>query len=136
MVHLPARSENILKREHDFKAISKRLKVETVVVGAGLDFGAWWASPELLSSVSWPLSAHLAAIIHLQCVSILAAHQHDHTWFFGDLNYRVELPFDKAVTLYKQRQFGTCFCCILAHHISLLLRVRFFEQETCLLQTK
>lgn len=33
-------------------------------------------------------------------------HAHDHVFFFGDANYRVELPFDRACELVKQRNFA------------------------------
>jgi hypothetical protein len=38
-------------------------------------------------------------------------HAHDHVWFFGDVNYRIDLPYDRVVALYKQKQFGA----IMAH---------------------
>jgi hypothetical protein len=38
-------------------------------------------------------------------------HSFDHVFFFGDLNYRIDLPFDRVVTLYKQKQWSG----ILAH---------------------
>jgi len=38
-------------------------------------------------------------------------HQHDHVWLLGDMNYRVDLPYDRVVTLYNQRNFAA----IVAH---------------------
>lgn len=38
-------------------------------------------------------------------------HGHDHVFFFGDANYRVELPFERAVELVNGKQFGA----IMAH---------------------
>jgi hypothetical protein len=38
-------------------------------------------------------------------------HAHDHVFFFGDANYRVELPFERAVSLVKSKQYGS----IMAH---------------------
>lgn len=38
-------------------------------------------------------------------------HAHDHVWFFGDVNYRIDLPYDRCVTLYKQKNYSA----IMAH---------------------
>ena len=38
-------------------------------------------------------------------------HAHDHVFYFGDVNYRIDLPFDRVVTLYKGKQWGA----IMAH---------------------
>jgi hypothetical protein len=32
--------------------------------------------------------------------------QHDHAFMLGDMNYRIDLPFDRCVTLYNMRNFG------------------------------
>ena len=44
---------------------------------------------------SLPLSSH--------CVDVLNGA--DHVWVLGDLNYRVSLPWDRVVELYKEKQF-------------------------------
>jgi hypothetical protein len=57
-------------------------------------------------------TAALDLLITCQCVNLsvvtclVLSVQHDHVFFLGDMNYRVDLPFDRCVTLYNQRQFG------------------------------
>jgi hypothetical protein len=81
MCHLPARPDlvRLRKREADYRALVRRLKLDTSMLGAQ-------------AGMDW-------------------VHTHDHVFFFGDANYRVELPFERTVSLVSSRQFGA----IMAH---------------------
>ena len=81
MCHLPARPDlvRLRKREADYRALVRRLKLDTSMLGAQ-------------AGMDW-------------------VHTHDHVFFFGDSNYRVELPFERTVSLVTSRQHGA----IMAH---------------------
>ena len=84
MAHLPARPDlaRLRKREADYRRIVNDLSLETPTVGTvALAAGAQPPPPPpgsaLPSGIDW-------------------VHGHDHVWFFGDTNYRVDLPFERC----------------------------------------
>ena len=84
MTHLPARADvsRLRKRESDYRRITHDLRLETPSVGAPAG-GAAVASGGGSATAALPAGG------------LDFIHSHDHVWFFGDTNYRVDLPFDR-----------------------------------------
>ena len=114
MCHLPARPDviRLRKREADYKALVKRMKLETTALQVRarhrLPHSLHSGRITVLLAVRWVcLSTVIATAFHFNravCFNVLQAtagmdfvHAHDHVFFFGDHNYRVELPFERFV---------------------------------------
>lgn len=97
--HLAAHQENVKSRNANVAEILSGISMKTEVAGQGISSTA--------SALKGKLKEAVSSVSGIQSVDLL--HRHPYLFWMGDLNYRVDLPRDKALKLIGKKDFATLF---------------------------